>query len=363
MTDIYQQILNKINKRAGNQVAYNLLEPSPTETTEFISTGSGWLDRIIKRGGMGGIPIRKVVELAGLESTGKSYMAAQIAGNAQKMSNPMMVVYFDSESSLDAAFLTEAGCDISKIIYVQAKSVEFVLETIEDLLTDGERFLFVWDSLAMTPTESDLAGDYDPQSSMAFKARVLSKGLPKVTLPIANKDSTLLIINQLKTNISRNPMDMLVEPYFTPGGKALLYAYSLRIWLTRPKAKASFLTNERGERIGNTVKALIKKSRFGREGRQCIFKILWGGETVGICDEESWLDAILGSPALDSGGSWLTLDKTVKFQRAHWMSKLQEPEFRARILQIMDEELIHKVAMAPKDAEETIPEKPAKKKK
>ena len=34
---------------------------------------------------MAGIPVGKVVEIAGLEATGKSFMAAQIAGNAQKM--------------------------------------------------------------------------------------------------------------------------------------------------------------------------------------------------------------------------------------------------------------------------------------
>ena len=37
------------------------------------------------RGQLAGIPVGKVVEIAGLVSTGKSYMAAQIAANAQKM--------------------------------------------------------------------------------------------------------------------------------------------------------------------------------------------------------------------------------------------------------------------------------------
>ena len=62
-----------------------------------------------------GIPVGRITELAGLEASGKSYLAAQIAANAQKQG--FDVVYFDSESSLDSDFLEKAGCDVSNIIY------------------------------------------------------------------------------------------------------------------------------------------------------------------------------------------------------------------------------------------------------
>ena len=50
------------------------------------------------------------------EATGKSYMATQIAANAQKMG--IDVVYFDSESAIDPTFLEKAGCDLSSLLYV-----------------------------------------------------------------------------------------------------------------------------------------------------------------------------------------------------------------------------------------------------
>ena len=80
----------------------------------------------------------------------------------------------------------------------------------------------------------------------------------------------------------------MTTPYVTPGGKALSYAYSLRVWLTGRKAKASFVLDEHGYRIGSEVKCTLKKSRFGTQGRQCTFKILWGGDAY-IQDEEGWL--------------------------------------------------------------------------
>ena len=102
------QMRQLINKKAGIEVAHNLTEDNPTQVKDWIPTGSRWLDSIICRGQLAGIPVGKVVEIAGLESSGKSYMAAQVAANAQKMG--IDVVYFDAESAIDSVFLERVGC-------------------------------------------------------------------------------------------------------------------------------------------------------------------------------------------------------------------------------------------------------------
>jgi len=339
-----------INKKAGMSVAHNLTEDNPTEVKEWIPTGSRWLDSIICKGKLAGIPVGKVVEIAGLEATGKSYMAAQIAANAQKMG--IDVVYFDSESAIDPSFLERTGCNLDNLLYIQATSVEFVLETIEELLGSGEnKWLFIWDSLALTPAISDIEGDSNPQSSMAVKARILAKAMSKITVPIANSQSTFLVLNQLKANITRNPTEALTTPLVTPGGKAMIYAYSLRIWLTGRKAKASFVVDEKGFRIGSEVKVKLEKSRFGTQGRQCTFKILWGDE-IGVQDEESWFEAI--KDHLDRSGSWYTLvyeDGTEeKFQPSRWTEALENDKFKNRVLEIMDREVIQKFDTREGDA-------------
>ena len=333
-----------INKKAGVNLAHDLTGENPTEVTQWIPTGSRWLDSMICRGKLAGVPVGKITELAGLESAGKSYMAAQVAANAHKMD--IDVVYFDSESAIDPAFLEKAGCDLGRLLYVQAQSVEFVLETIEELLGSNEgQMLFIWDSLALTPAISDIEGDFNPQSSMAVKARVLAKGMSKLTVPIANSKSTFVVLNQLKTNITRSPSEAMTTPYVTPGGKAMHYAYSLRIWLTGRKAKASFIIDEHGYRVGSEVKCTLKKSRFGTQGRQCSFKILWGGE-IGVQDQESWFDAIKGSKSLQSSGAWYTLTHSdgteEKFQPSKWSEKLKSEKFKERVLQLIDEEVILK---------------------
>ena len=337
-----------INKTSGVECAHNLNQENPTEVKEWIPTGSRWLDSIICRGQLAGIPVGKFTEIAGLEATGKSFMAAQTAANAQKMG--MNVVYMDAESAIDPSFLERTGCDLENLIYVQAQNVEHVLETVEAVLDSGaERTLFIWDSLALTPTVSDVEGDFNPNSTMAVKARVLSKGMSKLTVPIANTQSAFLVLNQLKTNIPQGPNARIIAmttPYITPGGKSMHYVYSLRIWLTGRKAKAAFIVDDSGFRIGSEVKVKLEKSRFGTAGRNCAFKILWGSDDIGVQDRESWLEAIKISDNLKQAGAWYSLvyeDGTEeKFQSAHWLDKLEDDKFRNRVFEIMDEEIIKK---------------------
>ena len=336
-----EDVAKLFNKKSGMSVAHNLKNANPTDVKQWIPTGSRWLDSIICKGELAGIPVGKITEIAGLESTGKSYMACQIALNAQKMG--IDVIYFDSESAISSQFLQRMGIDLDRFLYVQATSVEEVLEYIEAALGLGQQYLFIWDSLALTPSKSDLEGDFNPLSSMAVKPRILSKGMSKLTIPLANEQCTLLVLNQLKTNITSNISEALTTPWFTPGGKALIYTYSLRIWLTGRKSKASYVTNDKNHRIGSEVKATLKKSRFGTDGRVCTFKIIWGDDEAVIKDEESWLEAIKGSEKLVSGGAWYTLkynDKEWKFQSKNWIEKLKDPDFKKAVLDIMQEEII-----------------------
>ena len=336
-----------VNKKTGLDVAHDLTKENPTSVKQWIPTGSRWLDSIICRSKMAGIPVGKITEIAGLSASGKSFMAAQIAANANKMD--MVVVYFDAESSIDPAFLERAGCDLKKLLYIQAVSVEKVLETMEELMATyiDQQLVFIWDSIAATASEKDIEGDFNPQSSMAVKPRIFAKAFPKLTIPLANSQSSLILLNQLKTNITMNVAEAMTTPYVAPGGKAIGYFSSLRIWLTKRKAKAAYVNDDNGFRIGSEIKVKLEKSRFGTEGRNCTFKILWGSD-VGIQDEESWLTAIKlsGSDRFKQSGAWCKLitksGKELKFQASKWAKHLEDAEFKQTVFEIMEEEIINR---------------------
>ena len=139
----------------------------------------------------------------------------------------------------------------------------------------------------------------------------------------------------------------MTTPWIAPGGKAIEYFCSMRIWLTKRKAKAAFVTDDSGLRIGSEVKVKVEKSRFGTEGRTCAFKILWGDQ-VGIQDEESWLEAIKlsGTSRYRVGGGWCYLKDSKgtehKFRSSQWSEKLKDKKFRSMVFEIMDDEIIKK---------------------
>jgi len=344
-------IRNALNKKFGKKIAHDLGE-NPSNVKDWIPTGSRWLDSILGNKLVGGVPVGRITEIAGLEGTGKSYMAAQVAKNA--LAKGLQVAYFDSEAAISSDFWDSMGISQDQnILYFTPDHIEEMFETIEDLIinySDESRWLFILDSLAMIPCNNDIESDFDPRSSIADKARITSKAMQKLIQPLSQSDSTFLVLNQLKTNIGhgKNPKYLsMKDKYNTPGGKTMNYSYSTRIWLEGRQAKDSYIYDDRGFRIGSEVKATILKSRFGGEGRKCAFKILWSGEKISIQDEESWLDAIKKSPHLKQAGAWYTLvfqdGKEKKFQGKQWADLVKnDSEFRGRVIEMMDEEVISK---------------------
>jgi len=337
-----------INKKLGMEVAYDLNHENPASIKDWISTGSTILDWMIYPGKTAGIPVGRITELAGLSAAGKSFMAAVIAANANKKG--MKVIYFDSEAAVDAEFLEKAGCDKNQILYIQATSVENVLESIEYLMETwpDEQLLFIWDSIAATPSSKDVEGDFNPQSSMAVKPRIFSKAFAKLQVPLERTQSTLLLINQLKTNITSNVAEAMTTPYFAPGGKAIEFHCALRIWLTRRKAKSGKVLDENGVQVGSEVKAKIQKVRSAGYGRECVFNVLWGGTDVRIADEESWLNALssIKSDRYKVAGAWKTIidkqGKEYKFQSKDWITKLKDKDFKKAVLSVLEEEFVEK---------------------
>jgi recombination protein RecA len=127
-----KDILKMINKKAGRTIAFTGDQENPADIKDWIPTGSRWLDSIICRGQLAGVPVGRITEIAGLESSGKSYMAGQVAREAQKKG--IKVLYFDSEATMTSEFMEKLGCDMegdNQIIILQPEDIEQVLETME----------------------------------------------------------------------------------------------------------------------------------------------------------------------------------------------------------------------------------------
>ena len=231
-----------------------------------IPTGIVAIDRVIH----GGVPSGKITELYGGWSAGKTRLVLHIIVQVLKLGGYAILI--DEERALEAGLCDLVGLDIDheRLIYVNPDKVEtieqvfeFVSKAINTIREeDSDCFLLVgWDSLASTPTKDDLNENEDigggkANIAAARRAKLVGRGLRKLSSKLFKTHSCLVIVNQL---VDRFDV-MFGDKTTTPGGKAVKFHSSLRMKLQLIKKMKDKKTEEQ---IGNNVKLVIEKSRIG----------------------------------------------------------------------------------------------------
>ena len=284
--DFTGDLIRSLNKEHGSRVAYNLaVDDSPTHVNRWISTGSKQLDYIIRGEPGGGFPESRIVEVFGPPSIGKSHIAIQACRNTQLAGG--VVVYIDTENATSIDNLNTLGIDIKKrFVYVDTHCTEDVLAIAEKTILRAKQLdkdvpiTIVWDSVAATSPKDELLGDYD-KMTIGLNARVISKGMRKITGLIANEKVLLICLNQTRTKIGV----IYGDPTTTPGGKAIPFHSSVRIQLDSGKR----ILDKQGNPIGIKVIAKTIKNKVAPPFRRCEFEIHFG---VGIVEHEYVFDLL-----------------------------------------------------------------------
>jgi recombination protein RecA len=335
-------IANELNKQfKHHQTAYFLgdTEISPTDVTDWISTGSSILDLAISNRSNGGLAVGKISEITGLESTGKSLLGAHALANAQKQGG--IAIYIDTESSVSHEFLEALGVNVSKMIYVQLETAEEIFEAIESIVTkiresDQERLVAILvDSVAAASTKVEMETDFDKDGWATAKAIIISKAMRKLTQMIARQKVALIFTNQLRMKLGV----MFGDPYTTSGGKAIGFHSSTRIRLKN----GGQIKDTKGKTIGIKIKAQITKNRLGPPLRTAEFSMYFDR---GIDDYGSWLQVLKEYNLIKQGGAWYTLidqnGEELKFQSKKWEEKLEDEELKEYVYNLICDKLILK---------------------
>lgn len=199
--------LNKKFKSSNYKVAYFLEgdTDAPSDVKEWVSTGSTMLDLAISNRPYGGLPVGRIIEITGLEASGKSLLAAHALADTQKKGG--LAVYIDTENAVSREFLEAIGVDLKEMLYVPLETIEDIFEAMDTIVESVRKssksriVTIVVDSVAGASTKQEMAADFDKDGWATSKAIILSKAMRKITNFVGRERICLIFTNQLRTRL------------------------------------------------------------------------------------------------------------------------------------------------------------------
>jgi recombination protein RecA len=249
-----QLAIQRLEKKYGPGVVMDLnLVP---KEHPHVSTGHAGIDRIT---GIGGLPQGKMVELFGYESTGKSTLAIQTAGNLQaKPWRTGRILYLDFEHAFDVPYANHLGMktDPDHFLISQPEYAEQGLEVANEFVEQKLVDMIICDSVAAMLPEAEMAYDLNDRKSgqmghaaIGSQSRVVGQGIKQLAAKLNINGVLMVFINQIRVKLGGGRMRASET---TTGGNALKFYTSMRIQL---KKISAVIEKERmvGMNIGVTV--------------------------------------------------------------------------------------------------------------
>lgn len=220
----------------------------------WLDTGSPYLNKVLGSKKLG-LCYGKVILIAGVESSGKSALAAKLVGLGQK--DGADIAWVDGENSYDPRHVKHQGVDPNNVAlfvpeygefgYTHKKIKRVVKEDVEaaeDLFDrvsiwmklrrkqnpDGKLIVVIDSTNSFAPTEVIAAGLTEQNMRTKSAASVFWGTLLQSWTPLAlHTNAIVIFIAQLRTD----PSKMFGEKEYVSGGKALKYYPSVIVWMRR----------------------------------------------------------------------------------------------------------------------------------
>jgi len=247
--------------------------------THFLDTGYPPLNHALAHRWDGGLPVKRIVEIYGPESSGKTALATAAMADAQRQGG--FAGFSDHERSFDQPQGVNLGLstDPNKWLYKKPKTFEESLALCVKVATalrlakaipEDAPICWVFDSLAFMVPNSALyemkAGkvvkEKDPNDRSMHDntalARATSAHFPAFAQHVEDLNICAIFLNQIRMNIGV----VYGNPETTPGGKTPKYVFSQRISLGTSK-----ITKGEGENaivLGAQIKAKVVKNKVSR---------------------------------------------------------------------------------------------------
>ena len=282
-TKALQAAMGQIEKQFGKGSIMRLGESSHL-VVETISSGSLGLDIALG----GGIPVGRIIEVYGPESSGKTTVALSAIAAAQKEGR--QCAFIDAEHALDPRYAQLLGVDIDNLLISQPDTGEQALEITDALVRSGAVGVIVVDSVAALVPKAEIEGDIgDPQ--MGIQARMMGQAMRKLAGEISKTKTIVIFINQLRMKIGV----MFGNPETTTGGNALKFYASVRLDVRASNIK------EGESVVGKDTTIKIVKNKVAPPFKKATYRLLFG---KGISRADEILDLGVQLKIIQKMGAW-----------------------------------------------------------
>ncbi|ENK2262546.1 recombinase RecA [Vibrio parahaemolyticus] len=333
-----ESALSQIEKQFGKGSIMRLGD-NRTMDIETVPTGSLALDIAL---GAGGLPMGRIVEIYGPESSGKTTLTLELVAQAQKLGKTC--AFIDAEHALDPVYARKLGVDINSLLVSQPDTGEQALEICDALARSGAVDLMIVDSVAALTPKAEIEGEMG-DSHMGLQARMLSQAMRKLTGNLKQSNCMCVFINQIRMKIGV----MFGNPETTTGGNALKFYASVRLDIRRTGAIKSG-----DEVVGNETRIKVVKNKIAAPFKEANTQIMYG---KGFNRTGEILDLSVKNGLIDKSGAWFSMNGN---QIGQGREKACAELERLGILEELYTKImeIHKssVAKDADNAEEGIPE-------
>jgi recombination protein RecA len=256
------------------------------QDAEVISTGSMGLDLAL---GIEGLPLGRIVEIFGPESSGKTTLTLHVIAEAQRAGG--VCAFIDTEHAFDPIYAKRLKVDVEGLYISQPDTGEQALEITDTLVRSGAVKVIVVDSVAALVPKAELEGDMG-DSHMGLQARLMSQALRKLTGSISRSGCLVIFTNQIRQKIGV----VFGNPETTTGGVALKFYASIRLDIRRQAA-----IKDKENIIGNLTRVKIVKNKLAAPFRETVFEIRYG---EGIDKTSELIELGVKAGVLEKSGSW-----------------------------------------------------------
>lgn len=263
----------KKSKIKGLELASPLSTSLLSNVSEWVSTGSLSLNKIISGDIYKGLPRGRIMAFAGPSGVGKTYLLMSSAREAQKQG--YTIVVFDSENAFDAESFRRLGGNPDEVLHFPVVTITECRNKCVQIMDEwmaanpNSKLFIIVDSIGGLTTEKvfeDIENN-EGKADMGNAAKQIRVMAKVFTNHVAKYQAIMIVSNHTYEQPPPNPKMAPVIKF--GGGEGFVYATSGIVFLKKYQIKEDEV-DAQGNAIkvkkGNILKATAEKNRFVPEG-------------------------------------------------------------------------------------------------